>query len=138
MSVVKEFKEFALKGNVVDLAVGVIIGGAFGKVVTALVEKIFMPPLGFLIGGVDFSQLSLAIKEAGPDGKGAVVVGYGDLIQNLVNFLIVAWALFIVIKGMNALKRKDVVDQTQQAPPPTPEDLLLLREIRDLLKANKS
>lgn len=141
MSVFKEFKEFALKGNVVDLAVGVIIGGAFGKVVAVLVEKIFMPPIGILVGGVNFSQLSVVLKEADPNGQAAVVIGYGDLIQTLVQFLIVAWALFIVIKGMNALKRKDVIEHKAEVaaapPPPLPEDVLLLREIRDLLKANK-
>lgn len=138
MSVFKEFKEFALKGNVVDLAVGVIIGGAFGKVVAVLVEKIFMPPIGILVGGVDFSQLSVVLKEASPNGQAAVVIGYGELIQTLVQFLIVAWALFIVIKGMNALKRENINKPKiePQTPAPLPEDVLLLREIRDLLKSN--
>jgi large conductance mechanosensitive channel len=133
MSFVKEFKEFAIKGNVVDLAVGVIVGGAFGKVVSAMVEKILMPPLGLLIGGMDFSQLRLILKAAGADGKGEVAIGYGELIQTLINFLIVAWCLFIVIKAMNAMKR-EAPPQAAAAPPPPSEDVLLLREIRDLLK----
>lgn len=129
MGLVQEFKEFAMKGNVVDLAVGVIIGGAFGKIVSSLVENILMPPLGLVIGGVDFSQLKLVLQSAGADGKGEVAIGYGVFLQNTVNFVIIAWALFIVIKGMNRLNRKP-------APPPaaTPEDVLLLREIRDSLR----
>jgi large conductance mechanosensitive channel len=125
---VQEFKDFALKGSVVDLAVGVIIGAAFGKIVSSLVENILMPPLGLLIGGVDFSQLRLVLKAAGTDGKGEVAIGYGVFLQNTVNFLIIAWALFIVIQAMNRLK-------TKPAPPSsTPEDVLLLRQIRDSLK----
>jgi len=124
----EEFKEFALKGSVVDLAVGVIIGAAFGKIVSSLVENILMPPLGLLIGGVDFSQLRIVLKAAGADGKGEVAIGYGVFLQNSVNFLIIAWALFIVIQGMNRLKSKP------EPPAKTPEDVLLLREIRDSLK----
>lgn len=130
MSMLQEFKTFAMKGNVVDLAVGVIIGGAFGKIVSALVEQILMPPIGLAIGGVDFSQLKFIIASAGADGKGEVAIGYGVFIQAVVNFLIIAWALFIVIKAMNRLQKP--------APPPaapaTPEDILLLREIRDSLR----
>lgn len=131
MSVVKEFKEFAMKGNVVDLAVGVIIGGAFGKIVASLVDNIIMPPIGKAIGGVDFSQLKLIIQAAGADGKGEVAIGYGVFLQTVVNFLIIAFALFMVIKAMNRFKH--------EAPPPpppavTPEDILLLREIRDSLR----
>ena len=130
MAVVREFKEFAMKGNVVDLAVGVIIGAAFGKIVTVLVEKVVMPPIGLLIGGMDFSQLRLILKVAGPDGKGEVAIAYGDLIQTMINFLIIAWCLFMVIKAMNSIKRKEVA-----APTVAPaEDVLLLREIRDLLR----
>ena len=132
MSVFKEFREFASKGNVVDLAVGVIIGGAFGKVVTALVDKILMPPIGLLIGGMDFSQLRFILKAADAAGKGEVAIGYGELIQTLINFLIIAWALFMVIKAMNALKRQNKVEPLP--PAATPEDILLLREIRDNLK----
>lgn len=130
MSVLKEFRDFAMKGNVVDLAVGVIIGGAFGKIVTSLVDNILMPPLGLVIGGVDFSELKLILKAAGADGKGEVAIGYGWFIQNTVNFVIIAWALFVVIQAMNRLRAKP------EAPPPasTPEDVLLLREIRDALR----
>jgi large conductance mechanosensitive channel len=125
----QEFKNFALKGSVVDLAVGVIIGAAFGKIVSSLVEKILMPPLGLVVGGTDFSNLKLIIKSAAADGKGEVAIGYGVFLQNTVNFLIVAWALFLVIRAMNRLKLN---------PGPaaaTPEDVLLLREIRDSLKS---
>jgi large conductance mechanosensitive channel len=129
----KEFKEFAMRGNVVDLAVGVIIGAAFGKIVSSLVDNIIMPPIGLVIGGVDFSQLRLILKAAGPDGKGEVAIGYGLFLQNTVNFLIIAWALFIVIQAMHRLQHKP-----ETAPPAaTPEDVALLREIRDLLSAKK-
>jgi large conductance mechanosensitive channel len=127
-SMIEEFKKFALKGNVVDLAVGVIIGAAFGKIVSSLVDNIIMPPLGLAIGGVDFSQLKIVLKPA-VDGATEVAIGYGLFIQHVVNFLIVAWALFILIRMMNKL-------YSQPAPPPpvTPEDIVLLREIRDSLK----
>jgi large conductance mechanosensitive channel len=128
MSMISEFKQFAMKGSVVDLAVGVIIGGAFGKIVASLVDNIIMPPIGLLIGGVDFTQLKFVMKAAGPDGKGEVAIGYGMFIQNTVNFLIIAFALFLVIQAMNRIKRApDVVAAT-------PEDILLLRQIRDSLK----
>jgi large conductance mechanosensitive channel len=130
---VKEFKEFAMKGSVVDLAVGVIIGGAFGKIVSVLVEKVLMPPLGLLIGGMDFSQLRWLLKSAGADGKGEVAIGYGELIQTIINFLIIAWALFIVIRAMNSMKRKSA-PVVAPAPLAVPEDILVLREIRDLLR----
>ena len=128
MSIMQEFKSFALKGNVVDLAVGVIIGGAFGKIVSALVENILMPPIGMLIGGVDFSQLKVVIQSA-HDGRSEVAIGYGVFLQAVVNFSIIAWALFLIIKAMNRLEGR-----TPNAPPPVPEDVLLLREIRDSLK----
>lgn len=127
MSMVQEFKKFALKGNVVDLAVGVIIGGAFGKIVSALVDNILMPPLGLLIGGMDFSQLKF-ILQAAAEGKPEVVIGYGLFVQNVVNFLIVAWSLFLVVKAMNRIYEEP------KAPAATPEDIVLLREIRDSLK----
>jgi large conductance mechanosensitive channel len=129
MSLVQEFKEFAMKGNVVDLAVGVIIGGAFGKIVSSLVENILMPPLGLVIGGVDFSQLKIVLQSAGADGKGEVAIGYGVFLQHTVNFIIIAWALFIVIKAMNQLNRKPAA-----TPAGPPEDIVLLREIRDSLR----
>ena len=97
MSIVKEFKEFAMKGNVVDLAVGVIIGGAFGKIVSSMVDKILMPIIGVLMGGVDFSSLKAVIVEAGADGKGEVAIGYGFFLQTVLDFIIVAFAIFILI-----------------------------------------
>lgn len=130
MSFVQEFKEFAMKGNVVDLAVGVIIGGAFGKIVSAMVDKVLMPLIGVLMGGVDFSNLKAVIVEAGTDGKGEVAIGYGFFLQTVVDFLIVAFCLFIVIKMMNRMKK---APQTA-APAAPPEDIVLLREIRDSLK----
>ena len=133
MSVLKEFKEFAVKGNAIDMAVGVIIGAAFGKIVTVLVEKIIMPPLGLLIGGMDFSQMALQLKPAGADGKGAVAIGYGELVQSVFNFLIIAFAIFLAIKILNSMKRKQaIVDSAPTVV--TPEEVLLLREIRDQLK----
>lgn len=130
MSIVKEFKEFAMKGNVVDLAVGVIIGGAFGKIVSSMVDKILMPIIGVLMGGVDFSSLKAVIVEAGADGKGEVAIGYGFFLQTVLDFIIVAFCLFTVIKMMNRMKKAPQAS----APTPTPEDVLLLREIRDSLK----
>lgn len=130
MSIVKEFKEFAMKGNVVDLAVGVIIGGAFGKIVSSMVDKILMPIIGVLMGGVDFSSLKAVIVEAGADGKGEVAIGYGFFLQTVLDFIIVAFCLFSVIKMMNRMKKAPQAS----APAPTPEDVLLLREIRDSLK----
>lgn len=129
MSWIQEFKNFALKGNVVDLAVGVIIGAAFGKIVASLVDNILMPPLGLLIGGVDFSQLKIILQAAGADGKGEVAIGYGLFIQNTVNFVLIAWALFMVIKAMNRFKH-----EAPPTPATTPEDILLLRDIRDSLR----
>lgn len=131
MLVVKEFKEFAIKGNVVDLAVGVIIGAAFGKIVTVLVEKIIMPPIGLAVGGMDFSQLKIILKAADAAGKGEVAIWYGELIQTSINFMIVAFSLFMIIKAMNSLKKAEAANPVLV---PTPEDILLLREIRDSLK----
>ena len=130
MGWIREFKEFAVKGNVVDMAVGIIIGAAFGKIVTALVESVMMPPLGYLMGRVDFSSLSL--KMPVPDAA-PVEIKYGVFINSLINFTIVAFALFILIKGINRLKREDKV--APAAPPGPTKDQQLLTEIRDLLKA---
>jgi len=127
MSMIEEFKKFAMKGNVVDLAVGVIIGAAFGKIITSLVDNILMPPLGLLLGGVDFSRLRIILKPA-IDAQPEVVIGYGLFIQHVVNFLIVAWAMFLVIRMMNRFHQKPAPASA------TPEDVLLLREIRDSLK----
>lgn len=133
MGMITEFRDFAMRGNVIDLAVGVVIGAAFGKVVTALVDKVIMPPLGLLIGGVDFSRLGIVLKQASVDAAGkevpAVVLAYGEFINALVQFLIVAFAIFLVVKAINRMHRKP-----EEAPAATPEDVLLLREIRDAMK----
>lgn len=142
MSFLKEFKEFAMRGNVVDLAVGVIIGGAFGKIVTSVVNDILMPPIGVVLGGVDFKDLKLVIKDAqsaiienGAEVQSAaeaVTINYGTFIQSIVDFTIVAFCIFIMIKGINKLKKPEVVE-APAAPEPTNEEKLLT-EIRDLLK----
>ena len=136
MGMLTEFREFAMRGNVIDLAVGVVIGGAFGKIVTALVDKVIMPPIGLLIGGVDFSKLAITLKEASVDAAGAevpaVVLAYGEFINAIIQFLIVAFAIFIVVKGINRLHRKP--EEAPAAPAAPSEDILLLREIRDSLK----
>jgi large conductance mechanosensitive channel len=127
MSLAKEFKEFAMKGNVIDMAVGVIIGAAFGKIITSLVEDVFMPPLGKVIGGVNFSDLSVSLG-ADPTGK-EVILKYGNFLQISFQFLIVAMVLFMVIRTLNKLKKPDPA-----APPPVPpRQEVLLQEIRDLL-----
>ena len=128
MSLFQEFKQFVMRGNVVDLAVGVIIGAAFGKIVTVLVEKVLMPPLGLLIGGMDFSQLRIVLQPAS-EGRNEVAINYGEFVQASVNFLIVAAAVFALVKAVNLLKR-----QHEKAPSPPPEEILILKEIRDLLK----
>lgn len=142
MSIFKEFKEFALKGNVVDLAVGVIIGGAFGKIVTSLVNDVIMPPIGFLLGGVDFKDLKITIKDAVPavtEGDkiimpetAAVTLNYGAFLQTVADFTIVAVCIFILVKAMNKLKREKPV--ASPAPPEPSAEEKLLAEIRDLLK----
>jgi large conductance mechanosensitive channel len=137
MSFLSEFKTFAMRGNVVDLAVGVVIGAAFGKIVTALVGGLVMPPLGLLIGGVDFSDLAVVLKpaELGADGaviNQAVTLAYGAFLQTCVDFLIVAFAIFVVIKAMNALQKKEA--EQPAAPPEPSNEERLLTEIRDLLK----
>lgn len=132
MSMLQEFKEFAIKGNVVDMAVGIIIGAAFGKIVTSFVEDIIMPVLGILTGGVDFSDRALVLKEAA-EGAPAVTLNYGMLLQVSLNFIIVAFAIFLLIKGINTLKRKESAAQEDAPAAPTQEEVLLA-EIRDLLK----
>ncbi|MFT0212590.1 large-conductance mechanosensitive channel protein MscL [Pseudomonas sp. F1_0610] len=135
MSFLKEFKEFAMKGNVIDMAVGVIIGAAFGKITTSLVGDVIMPPLGLLIGGVDFSQLAITLKEAS-EADPAVVIAYGKFIQTLVDFLIIAFAVFLGIKTVNRLKREPEAPAAAEpeAPPAPSSEEVLLSEIRDLLK----
>ncbi len=133
MGMMGEFKEFAMRGNVVDLAVGVVIGAAFGKIVTSLVDKVIMPPIGMLIGGVDFSKWAITLKEAGVDAAGkeipAVVIGIGEFLNTVVQFVIVAFAIFLVVKAINRMNRKP-----PEAPAAPAEEVLLLREIRDSLK----
>lgn len=138
MSVKKELKEFMLRGNVIDMAVGVVIGGAFGKIVTSLVSDVIMPPIGVLVGGVNFTQLKLVLKEATED-TAAVSINYGSFIQTIFDFVIIAVSIFFVIKGINTLMNK-MSKQKEEAPaaPPAPsKEEVLLTEIRDLLKEGK-
>jgi large conductance mechanosensitive channel len=134
MGVVQEFKEFAVKGNVVDMAVGIIIGGAFGRIVSSFVGDVIMPPIGVMLGGVDFSNLAITVKEAVGEVP-AVVIGYGKFIQTVIDFAIIALAIFVAIKAINSMKRKE--EQAPPAPPEPSTQELLLSEIRDLLKERK-
>ena len=124
----KEFKKFAMKGNVLDMAVGVVIGGAFGKIVTSLVSDIIMPPIGFMTGGMDFSKLAITLKKA-TETTEAVNLNYGAFINNILDFVIISFSIFIIIKQINKFKKKE-----ESKPKETPEDIKLLREIRDSLK----
>ncbi len=133
MKIIDEFKSFAMKGNVVDMAVGIIIGAAFGKIVSSLVSDIIMPPLGLLIGGVNFTDLKLVMKAAS-DGNPAVTWNYGNFIQVCFDFLIVAFAVFMLIKAINTLRKKSEAPAAPAAPPEPPAEVKLLTEIRDLLK----
>jgi len=134
LSILKEFKEFAVKGNVVDMAVGIIIGAAFGKIITSIVGDVIMPPIGLIIGGVDFSKLAITLKQASGDAA-AVVISYGKFIQTVVDFTIVAFAIFMLVKALNTLKRKQEV---AVPPPPAPSnEEVLLSEIRDILKEKR-
>jgi large conductance mechanosensitive channel len=128
MSMLQEFKTFAMRGNVVDLAVGIVIGGAFGKIVTSFVNDVLMPPVGMLLGGVDFSHLTVTLKAATADAPGTIL-RYGAFINTIIDFIIVAFAMFLVVKAMNTLKKKE---ETAPAAPPKQE--ILLEEIRDLLR----
>ena len=132
MSMVKEFKEFIMRGNVIDLAVGIVIGAAFGKIVSSLVADLIMPPLGLLIGGVNFTELKVVL---GPPLSGGepVTLNYGNFIQVMFDFVIVAFAIFLVVKMVNRLKRKQA--EAPDVPPAPTKDQVLLTEIRDLLKA---
>ncbi|KMQ75764.1 large-conductance mechanosensitive channel protein MscL [Marinobacter subterrani] len=131
MSIMKEFKEFAVKGNVVDMAVGIIIGVAFGKIVTSFVADVLMPPIGMLIGGVDFSNLVITLKAAS-EGVEAVAIRYGVFLQAVFDFVIVAFAVFMAVKALNSLRKKEA--ETPAAPPAPSAQEQLLMEIRDLLK----
>jgi len=130
MGMMQEFKTFAMRGNVVDMAVGIIIGSAFGKIISSLVADVVMPPIGVFLGGVDFSNLAITIKTAAGDAA-AVTLNYGKFIQTVVDFLIIAFAIFMVIKAMNSLKKEE---KAPSSPPPPPKEEVLLTEIRDLLK----
>ena len=132
MSFVKEFREFAVKGNVVDMAVGIIIGAAFGKIVSSFVSDVITPPLGYLIGGVDFTDLAVTLP-AMQDGRDPVTINYGAFLQNVFDFVIVAFAIFLAVKMINRLKRKEEVAPSMPPPPPSRQEVLL-EEIRDLLK----
>lgn len=135
MGMISEFKEFAMKGSVVDLAIGVIIGAAFGKIVSSVVADIVMPPLGVVVGGMDFSDLVVTLKDATATAP-AVVLGYGRFLQALLDFTLVALAVFLLVKGINTLKRKEA--EAPSAPPTPSAEELLLAEIRDLLKAGRA
>ena len=141
MKILEEFKTFAMKGNVVDMAVGVIIGGAFGKIVSSLVNDVLMPPIGKILGGVDFKGLYINLSGGTYDSleaakaAGATTMNYGMFINNIIDFLIVAFVIFMMIKGMNALQRHEEAKPAAPAAPPAPtREVVLLEEIRDLLK----
>ena len=135
MGILKEFQEFAIKGNVLDMAVGIIIGGAFGTIVKSLVDDVIMPPIGKLMGGVDFSDLFINLGDvqheslAAAKAAGTPVIAYGQFFNNVLSFFIVAWAVFMLVKAMNSFKKK----QAAAPPPAPPADVVLLGEIRDLL-----
>ncbi|MGH1472588.1 MAG: large-conductance mechanosensitive channel protein MscL [Cellvibrionaceae bacterium] len=131
MGMMSEFKDFAIKGNVVDMAVGIIIGAAFGKIVSSFVGDVIMPPIGLMMGGVDFSDLAYVLKEAVGEAP-AVTISYGKFIQVLLDFVIVAFAIFMAVKAMNSLKKKE--EEAPSAPPKPSNEEVLLTEIRDLLK----
>ncbi|EOS9899061.1 large-conductance mechanosensitive channel protein MscL [Vibrio cholerae] len=134
MSLLKEFKAFASRGNVIDMAIGIIIGAAFGKIVSSFVADIIMPPIGIILGGVNFSDLSFVLLAAQGDAP-AVVIAYGKFIQTVVDFTIIAFAIFMGLKAINTLKRKE--EEAPKAPPAPTKDQELLSEIRDLLKAQQ-
>lgn len=132
MKLLNEFKAFAIRGNVVDMAVGIVIGAAFGKIVTSVVNDIIMPPIGLLVGGVNFSDLSIVLKDAVGENP-AVTINYGNFLQVVFDFIIIAFAIFMVIKAMNAAKKKE--EAAPAAPPAPSKEEVLLTEIRDILKS---
>ena len=134
MSIVSEFREFIAKGNVIDLAVGVIIGGAFGKIVTSIVDQVIMPPVGLMLGGLDFSKLQWVLRpdDIATPASELVAIQYGAFINTMIQFLIIAWVVFLIVKGVNALRR---AESPADATPAAPPQEVLLGEIRDLLKA---
>jgi len=134
MSMGSEFKDFAMRGNVVDMAVGIVIGGAFGKIVSSFVADVLMPPIGIALGGVNFSDLALTLRE-GVDGADAVMVKYGVFVQTVVDFIIIAFAIFLVVKAMNSVKKKEEAAPPAAPPEPSKEEVLLT-EIRDALRSS--
>lgn len=137
MGILQEFKAFAMRGNVVDMAVGIVIGGAFGKIVSSLVTNVIMPPIGVITGGVDFKNLQIVLKKATVDAAGnpvpAVAIGYGAFINTIIDFVIIAFAIFMVVKLMSLAKKKPAA----AVPPPPTKEEQLLGEIRDILKARR-
>jgi len=136
MGIIKEFKDFAMRGNVIDMAVGIVIGGAFGQIISSLVDDIIMPLIGVLIGGIHFSNLQLVLQKANDElGKPEIAIHYGSFIQIVIDFIIIALAIFLVIKSINSLSRKKSASLADNTPlPEPPADIQLLTEIRDLLK----
>ena len=133
MSMMSEFKNFAMRGNVVDMAVGIVIGGAFGKIVSSFVSDVLMPPIGMMMGGVDFSELAVVLKEAAGEAA-AVTINYGSFIQTVLDFVIIAFAIFMVVRAMNNMKKKE--EEAPAEPPKPSAEVELLTEIRDSLKNN--
>lgn len=131
MGMMQEFKTFAVRGNVVDMAVGIVIGGAFGKIISSFVADVIMPPIGVIVGGVDFSKLAIVIQEAAGEAA-AVTINYGKFIQSLIDFIIIAFAIFMVVKGMNSMKKKE--EEAPAEPPAPSNEEVLLTEIRDALR----
>lgn len=131
MGMMKEFKDFAMRGNVVDMAVGIVIGAAFGKIVSSFVKDVLMPPIGLLLGGADFTDLMIILKEATEEAE-AVAISYGVFINTIIDFIIIAFAIFLVIKGINRMKKKE--EEKPAAPPAPSKEEVLLTEIRDELR----
>ncbi len=131
MGMLQEFKTFAMRGNVVDMAIGIVVGAAFGKIVSSFVADVIMPPIGLVLGGVDFANLTITLKAATEEAA-AVTLNYGAFIQTVIDFIIIAFAIFVVVRGMNALSRKE--ETAPATPPPPSKEETLLTEIRDLLK----
>lgn len=134
MSMMSEFKSFAMRGNVVDMAVGIVIGGAFGKIVSSFVADVLMPPIGLLLGNVDFSDLAVTLRAAA-EGVEAVTLRYGVFVQTIVDFIIIAFAIFMVVKAMNSVMKKEEEEAPPPAPPEPSKEEVLLAEIRDALRA---
>ncbi|MGI9223788.1 MAG: large-conductance mechanosensitive channel protein MscL [Woeseiaceae bacterium] len=132
MSMMSEFKDFAMRGNVIDMAVGIVIGGAFGKIVSSFVADVLMPPIGIMLGNVDFSDLAVTLQAATDEGA-AVMLRYGVFLQTVIDFLIIAFAIFLVVKAMNTMKKKE--EAAPAAPPAPSKEETLLTEIRDALRS---